>query len=90
LCFLARRLRGMSDRLRGRGLVPWVLSNPERRCLSVCAPGRERGLGALTGLARRTGYSGSMGEDRHAVKRTMVRSEGAGRPGERGPTARPD
>jgi hypothetical protein len=39
VCFLARRHRGMSDRLRGRGFVLQVLSNLDDGCLDVCAPG---------------------------------------------------
>jgi hypothetical protein len=53
-------IRGMCDRLRGRGLVRGVLSDPERCSVSVGA-GRERGLGALTGSSLRTGYLGEYG-----------------------------
>jgi hypothetical protein len=39
----------------------------------VCAPGRERSLGALTGSSRRTGYLRSMRAERASVKPPMVR-----------------
>ena len=47
LCFLARRLRGMSDRLRGRGFVLQVLSNLDDGLVGVCAPGSGSALWAL-------------------------------------------
>jgi hypothetical protein len=43
LCFLARRDREVSDRLRGRGFVP-TLCMVGNDVVSVCAPGRERCL----------------------------------------------
>jgi hypothetical protein len=44
LCFLARRDREMSDRLRGRGSVPCRITWGTTIFESVCAPGRERCL----------------------------------------------
>jgi hypothetical protein len=44
LCFLARRDREMSDRLRGRGFVPCRYRFGNDCFESVCAPGRERCL----------------------------------------------
>jgi hypothetical protein len=67
MCFLARRDRGVGDRLRGRGSFRSLFPGRERLVYGVSRRDRERGLGALTGSVRQTGYQGSMPEATDSV-----------------------
>ncbi len=91
LCFLARRHREMSDRLRGRG----SLRQPDWGCgrrvvVDVLRGGRERRSCALTGSSRQTGYSRSMGHGLRSVKDSGLFIEAWLNPPRTAGTLRPD